>query len=130
MVIKTESERATKARNMVLELLVTDQPSQVDATTQLLLCGISLMLGINDSRFPQHTAPQPDSSHPAIAVNMDACIQCGLCVRACREVQVNDVIGLAGRGPNAHIVFDLGDDMGASTALDVVSACKHAQPGR
>ena len=31
MVIKTESERATKARNMVLELLVTDQPSQVDA---------------------------------------------------------------------------------------------------
>ena len=51
-------------------------------------------------------------------------------VRACREVQVNDVIGLAGRGPNAHIVFDLGDDMGASTCVGCVSACKHAQPGR
>ena len=127
MVIKTESERATKARNMVLELLVTDQPSQVDAHDPAsTLWHFANAVEINDSRFPQHTAPQPDSSHPAIAVNMDACIQCGLCVRACREVQVNDVIGLAGRGPNAHIVFDLGDDMGASTCVgcgECVQAC-------
>ena len=127
MVIKTESERATKARNMVLELLVTDQPSQVDAHDPAsTLWHFANAVEINDSRFPQHTAPQADSSHPAIAVNMDACIQCGLCVRACREVQVNDVIGLAGRGPNAHIVFDLGDDMGASTCVgcgECVQAC-------
>ena len=44
-------------------------------------------------------APAPDRSHPAMAVQLDACIQCGLCVRACREVQVNDVIGMAYRGP-------------------------------
>jgi formate dehydrogenase major subunit len=57
---------------------------------------------------------------------MDACIQCGLCVRACREVQVNDVIGLAGRGADAHIVFDFGDDMGMSTCVgcgECVQAC-------
>ena len=127
MVIKTASDRATKARNMVLELLVTDQPSQVDAHDPAsTLWHFAKAAELNDSRFPQHTAPQPDSSHPAIAVNMDACIQCGLCVRACREVQVNDVIGLAGRGPNAHIVFDLGDDMGASTCVgcgECVQAC-------
>ncbi len=127
MVIKTASDRATKARNMVLELLVTDQPSQVDAHDPAsTLWHFANAAELNDSRFPQHTAPQPDSSHPAIAVNMDACIQCGLCVRACREVQVNDVIGLAGRGPNAHIVFDLGDDMGASTCVgcgECVQAC-------
>jgi len=127
MVIKTASDRATKARNMVLELLVTDQPSQVDAHDPAsTLWHFANAAELNESRFPQHTAPQPDSSHPAIAVNMDACIQCGLCVRACREVQVNDVIGLAGRGPNAHIVFDLGDDMGASTCVgcgECVQAC-------
>ena len=127
MVIKTASDRATKARNMVLELLVSDQPSQVDAHDPAsTLWHFANAAELNDSRFPQHTAPQPDSSHPAIAVNMDACIQCGLCVRACREVQVNDVIGLAGRGPNAHIVFDLGDDMGASTCVgcgECVQAC-------
>ena len=53
------------------------------------------------------TVPQSDSSHPAIAVNMDACIQCNLCVRACREVQVNDVIGFAGRGADAKIILIL-----------------------
>jgi formate dehydrogenase major subunit len=57
---------------------------------------------------------------------MDACIQCNLCVRACREVQVNDVIGLAGRGADARIIFDFDDDMGASTCVgcgECVQAC-------
>ena len=48
-----------------------------------------------------------------MAVNLDACIQCNLCVRACREVQVNDVIGMAGRGHHEKIVFDFDDPMGA-----------------
>ena len=43
-----------------------------------------------------------DLSHPAIAVNLDACIQCTRCVRACREEQVNDVIGYAFRGAHAE----------------------------
>ena len=53
----------------------------------------------------------------AMRVNLDACIQCGLCVRACREVQVNDVIGMAGRGHDAYPVFDFDDPMGAKVHL-------------
>ena len=70
--------------------------------------------------------PQADRSHPAMAVNLDACIQCNLCVRACREVQVNDVIGMAGRGHLEKIVFDFDDPMGASTCVacgECVQAC-------
>ncbi len=70
--------------------------------------------------------PAPDRSHPAMAVNLDACIQCNLCVRACREVQVNDVIGMAGRGHGAKIVFDFDDPMGNSTCVacgECVQAC-------
>ena len=61
-----------------------------------------------------------------MAVNLDACIQCNLCVRACREVQVNDVIGMAGRGYAEKIVFDFDDPMGASTCVacgECVQAC-------
>ena len=61
-----------------------------------------------------------------MSVNLDACIQCGLCVRACREVQVNDVIGMAGRGHDAYPVFDFGDPMGESTCVacgECVQAC-------
>ena len=61
-----------------------------------------------------------------MSVNLDACIQCGLCVRACREVQVNDVIGMAGRGGHAYPVFDMDDPMGASSCVacgECVQAC-------
>ncbi|MEO8015429.1 MAG: molybdopterin-dependent oxidoreductase, partial [Polaromonas sp.] len=70
--------------------------------------------------------PQADLSHPAMAVNLDACIQCNRCVRACREEQVNDVIGFALRGSHSLIVFDLNDPMGESTCVacgECVQAC-------
>jgi len=70
--------------------------------------------------------PKPDISHPAMAVNLDACIQCNRCVRACREEQVNDVIGYAMRGAHSEIVFDLSDPMGESTCVacgECVQAC-------
>ncbi len=70
--------------------------------------------------------PKQDISHPAMAVNLDACIQCNRCVRACREEQVNDVIGYAMRGSHSEIVFDLNDPMGDSTCVacgECVQAC-------
>ena len=127
MVVHSENHRATTARKMVMELLVSDQPPREEAhDPDSELWRYAETQDVDAARFPAKASPAPDSSHPAIAVNMDACIQCNLCVRACREVQVNDVIGLAGRGADAHIVFDFGDDMGASTCVgcgECVQAC-------
>jgi len=127
MVVHSETHRAATARKMVMELLVSDQPPRNAAhDPDSELWKYADEQDVTAARFPAKHAPDPDSSHPAIAVNMDACIQCGLCVRACREVQVNDVIGLAGRGADAHIVFDFGDDMGMSTCVgcgECVQAC-------
>jgi len=84
---------------------------------------------VEDSRFPAKDpshVPLLDDSHVAMRVNLDACIHCNLCVRACREVQVNDVIGMSGRGHEAQIVFDMDDPMGASTCVacgECVQAC-------
>ncbi len=61
-----------------------------------------------------------------MTVNLDACIHCTLCVRACREVQVNDVIGMAHRGAASKVVFDLDDAMGQSSCVgcgECVQAC-------
>jgi formate dehydrogenase major subunit len=85
--------------------------------------------GIDQSRFPKledGRIPLLDDSHVAMNVNLDACIQCGLCVRACREVQVNDVIGMAGRGHDSYPTFDFADPMGESTCVacgECVQAC-------
>ena len=75
---------------------------------------------------PPRAQPAADLSHPAMAVNLDACIQCTRCVRACREEQVNDVIGYAFRGAHSKIVFDFDDPMGESTCVacgECVQAC-------
>ena len=128
MVVTTDSERAAKSRNLVVELLAADQPETAhDASSHFL--DMAAANGVEGSRFPsveRTTVPLLDDSHLAMRVNLDACIHCNLCVRACREVQVNDVIGMAGRGSGSQIVFDMDDRMGASTCVacgECVQAC-------
>ena len=127
MKVNTANERAVTARRMVMELLLADQPARPDAHDEgSKLWQWAERIGIDASRFPARQQWAPDPSHPAMAVNLDACIQCNLCVRACREVQVNDVIGMAYRGHHAKIVFDQDDPMGQSTCVacgECVQAC-------
>ncbi len=136
MDVKTNSERATKSQNMVLEMLLADLPEQgykwVDGDAMRPhgeLSDWAAKSGVKvrpELRALQRAAVAPDLSHPAMAVNLDACIQCTRCVRACREEQVNDVIGYAKRGAHSEIVFDLGVAMGDSTCVacgECVQAC-------
>ena len=127
MKVSAGNDRATKARAMVMELLVADQPKREDAHDQgSRLWQWADRVGVTESRFPARHQPPRDASHPAMRVNLDACIQCTLCVRACREVQVNDVIGMAYRGFHEKIVFDQDDPMGDSTCVacgECVQAC-------
>jgi len=125
MEVTTDSARARASQKMVLELLLADMPdaayspaSELDHWAQKLQVG--------KPRFAARAQPAADVSHPAIAVNLDACIQCTRCLRACREEQVNDVIGYAFRGEHAKIVFDFDDAMAASTCVacgECVQAC-------
>jgi formate dehydrogenase major subunit len=127
MKVNTQTDRARTARKMVAELLLTDQPARETARDpESEFWKTATRQGVTVSRFPKRAAPASDRSHPAMAVNLDACIHCNLCVRACREVQVNDVIGMAGRGIHEKIVFDFDDPMGNSTCVacgECVQAC-------
>ncbi len=127
MKVHSASERAKKSRELVFELLVADQPTKSAAhDPDSRFWTWADKLGVESSRFPAGERPEMDVSHPAIAVNLDACINCTLCVRACREVQVNDVIGMAFRGHGAKVVFDFDSAMGESTCVacgECVQAC-------
>jgi len=127
MKVKTASDRAKASRKMVFELLISDQPERASARDPASkFWAWADRMDIAVSRFPHGNRPAADRSHPAMAVNLDACIHCNLCVRACREVQVNDVIGMAGRGHGEKIVFDFDDPMGGSTCVacgECVQAC-------
>mgnify|MGYP000161337695 CR=1 FL=1 len=130
MVVTTGSDRAEKSRKLVMELLLADQPPREEAHDRSShLWEMAALQGVAESRFPAlepDRVPLLDDSHVAMRVNLDACIQCNLCVRACREVQVNDVIGMAGRGHDSFPVFDFDDPMGESTCVacgECVQAC-------
>jgi formate dehydrogenase major subunit len=114
-----------KSQQLVIELLQADMPEK-EYTRHNEVDDWAVKLKVGKPRFAPRPAVQADLSHAAIAVNLDACIQCTRCVRACRDEQANDVIGLASRGQHAKIVFDMDDPMGASTCVgcgECVQAC-------
>ena len=130
MVVNSQDARSVNARKVVVEMLLADQPEQNAAHDKSShFWKMAQMQNVSESRFPSieiERVPLLDASHLAMSVNLDACIHCNLCVRACREVQVNDVIGMSGRGHDAKITFDFDDPMGASTCVacgECVQAC-------
>jgi formate dehydrogenase major subunit len=140
MDVKANSPRAVKSQAMVVEMLLSDMPqvgykwndserASGDSGQHGELSDWAARMGVNvrpSLQALRREQPAADVSHPAMAVNLDACIQCNRCVRACREEQVNGVIGYAHRGAQSAIVFDLGDAMGASSCVacgECVQAC-------
>ena len=129
MRVRIDSERACLSRKLVLELLMSDAAAaSARNTRESELLRWAKVAGIDGVRFPLRAKAyaQRDESHPAIAVDLNACIQCTRCVRACRDEQGNDVIGMAFRGAQETIVFDGGAQLGASSCVacgECVQAC-------
>jgi formate dehydrogenase major subunit len=124
MAVVTDSARARQARAGVFELLAAGMPERAAAPDpQAPFWQWMERTGADATRLRRVVQPVHaglklhDASHEAIAVNLDACIACGLCERACREVQGNDVIGMGFRGAAARPVFDQNDPMGGSTCV-------------
>jgi formate dehydrogenase major subunit len=125
MEVTSNSARSLISQKMSIELLLADVP-ETAYTLDSELDRWAKKLGVGKPRFGARPQPAEDLSHAAMAVHLDACIQCKRCVRACREEQVNDVIGYAFRGGHSKIVFDLDDPMGDSTCVacgECVQAC-------
>src|SRR5438105_392753 len=77
MKVATQTDRAKTARRMVVELLLTDQPPpEVAHDPDSEFWKTAARQKVETSRFPRRGAPLPDRSHPAMVVNLDACIQC------------------------------------------------------
>ncbi len=124
IVVHTDTKRAIGARRLVMELLQTEAAIEPGSECGRVASAMAVAIG----RFPPpETHPLSDESHPGIAVDLSRCIHCMRCVQACREIEVNNVIGMAGRGRFMHVVFDFDDPMGQSTCVSCGS-CAQACP--
>jgi formate dehydrogenase major subunit len=146
MVVQTATADVERNRAMLAELLLADQPARerdpkqtTTGDNELLTLadrfGLSGRAGEGQppgaaqpgsGEIPPASGRGADLSNPVIAVDHDACILCDRCVRACDDVQGNDVIGRSGKGYTTRIAFDLNDPMGASSCVtcgECVAAC-------
>ncbi len=129
VVVRTDSDVVRRTRRTLLELMMADQPAasaREASTGDDELLALARELGANRARFPSGAGRPADMSSQVIAVDHQACILCDRCVRACDEVQVNDVIGRSGKGYGTRIGFDLDLPMGDSTCVacgECVAAC-------
>ena len=127
MEVTSSSEDVNDTQKMIFELLAADQPCKSNhPDPESKFWKWTGKLGADENKFPKNKILEKDVSHPSMHVNLEACINCNLCVRACREVQSNDVIGMAYRGHKAKVIFDFDDEMGASSCVgcgECVQAC-------
>jgi formate dehydrogenase major subunit len=131
MEVKTATEQVERQRAMLTRLLLVDQPPEDEdpketTTGDNELLVLARRYGVGRDGLPNASGRGEDRSNPVIAVNHDACILCDRCVRACDDIQGNDVIGRSGKGYATRIAFDLNDPMGESTCVtcgECVAAC-------
>jgi formate dehydrogenase major subunit len=125
MEVLTHSDLVQHQRRTLLRLLLAEHPVPCEREKTLGDCGlealgrsyrvwdrIPLLLGRDRTGVLSH-----DNSSRVIAVDHTACILCDRCIRACDEIQCNDVIGRAGKGSITRIAFDLDVPMGESTCV-------------
>jgi formate dehydrogenase major subunit len=121
MQVRTTSDRVERSRRMLVELLMADHPTPCTRQRQSGSCeleGLASHYGLEQPRFAKRPSTNGlDSSSPVIAVDHNACILCDRCIRACDDIQVNEVIGRNGKGFLARIGFDMDQPMGQSTCV-------------
>jgi formate dehydrogenase major subunit len=133
MQVKTDTPELEHHRAVLTELLLSDQPARerdpkqtTTGENELLALAGKYGVSAETDGLPTGSGRGVDLSSPVIAVDHDACILCDRCVRACDDIQGNDVIGRSGKGYDTHIAFDLSDPMGASSCVscgECVAAC-------
>lgn len=107
LVVHTNSDRVLRSRKLTVELLISEGRHNCmtcESNGNCILQDLAYSMGIEMSRFNEPEEVKPlEEANEMIVRDMNKCVLCGLCVRACNEIQVNNVIDYTGRGPTAAV---------------------------
>ena len=122
MEVQTATPEVESHRKTLTELLICDQPPIERDPKESTIGGNALLAlaeryGARRDRYPAGDERPADPSSSVIAVDHQACILCDRCIRACNDLQSNEVIGRSGKGYETRIAFDLDLPMGDSTCV-------------
>ena len=131
--IFTNNQNLKDLRKNIVELVLTDHPMNCDTCevdNNCELQDVANDLGIKEHRYnkpKQHKGIPRDTSHDYMRMNLDNCINCGRCVRACDEIQGSFVLTMSGRGFESRITTDNDMLFGDSSCVSC-GACAHTCP--
>jgi predicted molibdopterin-dependent oxidoreductase YjgC len=114
MVVDTESEEARETRKFVLEMLLTDHPNECMTCEVNGDCELQDLVYDYNVSWPEHNGLRhtytldPDPN-PFIYIDLNKCILCSRCIRACNEIQHRDVWNFAYRGFQTELVAGAGE---------------------
>jgi formate dehydrogenase alpha subunit len=110
MVVHTDTPKVNQSRRITMELISANHHGDCLACAKNQDCEllkIGRYLGVEQDRIERlrkDTEVLPvDDSHPAFVRDLNKCILCAKCVRACHEVVCHDAIDIAFRGDSARI---------------------------
>ncbi len=134
MVVDTKDETATRVAKGVVELVLSDYPAEALAkgdggeADRNELRQVARHFGLSGSRYEgERHAYAKDDRHPYIKVDLNECIVCGRCVRACDEIQGTFALAYANRGFGTKIVAGM-DSSFTDSACVSCGACVSTCP--
>ncbi len=114
MVIETDSEMVVDARRTIMNLLLSDHPNDCMtcyATGECELQDMAHLYGIKGEAYKgaRHKYPVDYDKNPFLHLDMNKCILCRRCIRACHDIEGADIWTKVGRGFDQRIAtaFDL-----------------------
>jgi predicted molibdopterin-dependent oxidoreductase YjgC len=112
LVVQTDTPRLTENRRAVLAMLLSiyyDETGSQD--NELMYWAEVFGLDAKKLMARQPRYPVDSDPNPFVRVDLNKCILCSRCVRACAEVQGRFVWGMAQRGFDTHLAAGLDETM-------------------
>jgi len=109
MTVRTQTEQVRDLRRGVMELYLSDHPSDCPgcARGNCEMQALATTIGVAEVRYglggANHLDDETDVSNPYFAYDPAACIVCSRCVRACDEIQGTFALTVEGRGFDSRI---------------------------
>jgi len=110
MVVHTETPAVSQSRRITMELIMANHHGDCLTCAKNQNCELQTVaryLGVEQEHYDRmrksKTTVAIDDSHPAFTRDLNKCILCGRCVRACNEIACVGAIDLAFRGNSARV---------------------------
>lgn len=94
--VSTNSDRLRKLRNLALELILAGHPEECTTCPKYGHCELQSLIqyiGANNSRMKHRSKGiKSEEENPLLVHDMNRCVVCGRCVRACNELRGVNVL--------------------------------------